>query len=135
MLFRKFSGAFLAVAVVLGGAFGLHRAAASQGERREGGERWEHCALVVSGAVFSEGSRRTGLASVCHFSGAVGRCEEVRVPFTGRDSLTMDAIKLQTASTVISRLGAEGWQLVDEGTAETFGMTGARALYFKRPAD
>jgi hypothetical protein len=137
MLFRKHARAFLAAAALLGGAFGLHRAAASQGERREGRERWEHCAVVVSSTVLHEGSRRTGLASVCHFRGGEGRCEEVRVPFAPvRDGGSLDTLKLQTASAVISKLGFEGWQLVDEGTAETFGVTGgAPALYFKRAAD
>jgi hypothetical protein len=137
MLFRKHAGAFVvAAAVIIGGAFGLHRAAASQGERR-GRERWEHCAVVVSGTVLTEGEKRTRSAYVCYFrGGAAGRCEEVRVPFTAGGDGSSEAGKLMTASSVISRLGMEGWQMVGQGAAETFGVTGeGPALYFKRAVD
>ena len=137
MLYGKHVRSLLAAVVVLGVAFGLHRAAASQGERREGRERWEHCAVVVSSSVVIEGEKRTGRAFICQFRGAASRCEEVSVPLTpGRRADSWDAGKLQVASSVISRLGSEGWELVGQGEAETFGLTGeGAALYFKRASE
>lgn len=139
MLFRKFSGALLAAAVVLGGAFAVHRAAASQGERRAGRERWEHCALVVSGTVLTEGASQSGVASLCQFRGGAARCEEIRVALTPvRSSVvpSSEASQMQTASSVISRLGNEGWQLVEVGAANAFGVSGdANAFYFKRAVE
>ena len=135
MLFKKHALAFLAAAVVLGAAFGLHRAAASQGERRGGREPWNHCAVVVSGTVLTEGDKRSGVASVCYFRGGKSDCEEIRVPFAQvGDRFSAEAVQMQTASSVISRLGHEGWQLVDVAPAEAFGVSGgAQAFYFKRP--
>lgn len=135
MLLRKYSRAFLAAAAVLGAAFGLHRAAASQGERRGGREPWNHCAVVVSGTVLTEGASRSGVASVCYFRGGRSDCEEVRVPFAQvGERFSTEAVQMQTASSVISRLGYEGWQLVDVAPAVAFGMSGGgQAFYFKRP--
>lgn len=135
MLFKKHARAFLAAAVVLGAAFGLHRAAASQGERRGGRESWNHCALVISGAILAEEGKGSGVASLCYFRGGKADCEEIRVPFVqAGERFSTDAIQTQTASSVISRLGHEGWQLVDVAPAEAFGMSGgAQAFYFKRP--
>lgn len=138
MLFGKQARAFLAAAVVLGAAFGIHRAAASQGERRGGRVHWEHCALVVSGTVITEGERRSGVASLCHFRGGkADGCEEIRVPFAlVGDRFSTEAVQMQTASTVISRLGYEGWQLVGVAPAKAFALSGeASAFYFKRESN
>ena len=133
---RRYARVFFTAVVLLGGAFGLHRVSASQGVKARKA-RFEHCAVVIGSGYGDEGGKIYGYASVCNFFSSESRCESTRFPFVSVKGDTFpESVKMQTAASVISRLGSEGWELVGEGQSAVFGGSPEpRALYFKRAVD
>ena len=82
-------------------------------------QKWEYCALTKAAYVRSN---RGGLYWISYFRDAGVEVVEVE------DS----ALERNGPSRVIARLGAEGWEMVGEGSLE-INAGGVRALYFKRP--
>lgn len=116
----------LMVAVFLGGAVSdnLFTPAPAQAQpadesRTAANRKWEYCALTKAAHVRSN---RGGLYWISYFRDAGVEVVEVE------DS----ALERNGPSRVIARLGAEGWEMVGEGSLE-INASGVRALYFKRP--
>lgn len=139
---KKFTRALIIACLGLCGAFGLHEVVAAQAKpsRQEAGtstqvgkSRWEYCAVMTGvGSVKTDG-RIYGNATICYFQQGNSPCESITVEYKGAGGADWDDAALNATSSVVAKLGQEGWEMVGAGGAEAFAARGgASALYFKR---
>lgn len=125
------AGIFLIIAMFLGGiilgqTFTSVRVRAENGDRMFEPTRWEYCSVVPSTAVSTEFGKHSGTVTIYYAKDVADTSEKVE------GTLKNGAIDSVVAKAV-AKLGAEGWEMVGQGTFLSYERDQAPALYFKRP--
>jgi hypothetical protein len=134
---KKSQVTILALTLLVGVASGLAlsasarlNVAAQKSVATTGDDRWDYCMISDMG-VHGQDDKAFGTATICYLQAS--GCRKVVVE-GGDEKGSFEVARANTLAKAVAKLGAEGWELVGEGTQ--FGLRGdtgdPKAIYFRR---